>query len=79
MKKLSKEQLENLVYEKTREFFEVNRDNVIKNVTGSIEEDDNCSTAIIKAMVALNAEMINKFDRILIETLSDIICEEEEV
>ena len=78
MKKLSKEQLENLVYEKTREFFEVNRDNVIKNVTGSIEEGDNCSTAIIKAMVALNAEIINKFDRILIETLSDIICEEEE-
>ena len=79
MKKLSKEQLENLVYEKTRKSFEVNRDNVIKNVTGSIEEGDNCSTAIIKAMVALNAEMINKFDRILIETLSDITCEEEEV
>ena len=79
MKKLSKEQLENLVYEKTREVIETNRDNVIKNVTGSIEEGDNCSTAIIKAMVALYAEMINKFDRILIETLSGIICEEEEV
>ena len=78
MKKLSKEQLENLVYEKTREVIETNRDNVIKNVTGSIEEGDNCSTAIIKAMVALYGEMINKFDRILIETLSDIICAGEE-
>ena len=78
MKKLSKEQLENLVYEKTREAIEINRDNIIKNVTGSIEEGDNCSTAIIRAMVALYAEMINKFDQILIETLSDIICDGEE-
>ena len=78
MKKLSKEQLENLVYEKTKEAFDTNRDNIVKNITGSIEEGDNCSTAIIKAMVALYGEMINKFDRILIETLNDIICEEEE-
>lgn len=78
MKKLNKGQLENIVYEKTKEVFETNRDNVIKNVTGSIEEGDNCSNAIIKAMVALYAEIINKFDRILIETLNDIICEEEE-
>lgn len=78
MKKLSKEQLENLVYEKTRESFETNRNNVIKNVTDSIEEGDNCSNAIIKAMMALYAEIINMFDWILIETLNDIICEEEE-
>lgn len=78
MKKLSKEQVENLVYEKTKEAFDTNRDNVIRNITGSIEEGENCSTAIIKAMMALYTEMINKFDQILIETLSDIVCDGEE-
>ena len=78
MKKLSKEQLENIVYEKTREAFETDWDNAIKNVTASIEKGDNCCTAMIKAMVALYGEIINKFDRILIEALSEIICDGEE-
>ena len=78
MKKLSKEQVENLVYEKTREAFDTNQDNMVKNIIGSIKEGENCSTAIIKAMMALYAEMIKKFDQILIETLSNIIFDGEE-
>ena len=78
MKRLSKEQLKNQVYDTAIEVFKSNMDDMNKNVANAVKDVDDFSIAIVNAMAAYGAEIIKESNQILVETLYNVIYEGEE-
>ena len=74
---ITKEYLEKIVSEITKEAFTKNKDSIVENIQKNIKEDDSCINAFSFAMVALGAEIIKQFNWILIKTLTEIFYDDE--
>lgn len=74
---ITKEYLEKIVNEITKEAFTKNKDSIVENIQKNIKEDDSCINAFSFAMAALGAEIIKQFNWILIKTLTEIFYDDE--
>ena len=74
---ITKEYLEKIVSEITKEAFTKNQDSIVENIQKSIKKDDSCVNAFSFAMAALGAEIIRQFNWILIKTLTEIFYDDD--
>lgn len=78
MKQLSKEQLENYVYDTALEVSKSNLNDLNKNISNAVKETNDFSFAIVNALAVYGAEIIKECSQVLVETLYNIFYEEGE-
>lgn len=72
MKQLTKEQLIDLIFDNCKKVTELNSEGLGERVSDYIENENDFTIAIIKAMAAYGAEIKKECCNILAETLYDV-------
>ena len=76
MKKLTKEQLTEMVYGTMVKVYRSNEENLMNQICDSGKETDNPCLKIVNAMGVFGAEIMRECSQVLIETLYDILYTE---